>query len=284
DGFGYVKFDYNETLGLGVDGAESPGEGLRQVILATNELYAGLAKVLPNTVIELCASGGHRLEPSLMRHGHMGSFSDAHETPELPLIAAGLHRLVPVRQLQVWAVLRVEADERRLLYVLAAGFLGRMCLSGDLPALSEEQWSLAKRALELYAKAAPVLRDGRTHWFGPAVKAWRHPEGWQLIVRVAADEQTALVVGHAFGGVLPEVAECELPGGPWVVEEMLAETATAAGATTGGSASPLPGAGAGANGAATLTETAAFTLVGGRRLVWGVPGAFSAAVVLLRRA
>jgi len=279
NGFGYVKFDYNETLGLGVDGAESPGEGLRQVILATNELYAGLAKALPNTVIELCASGGHRLEPSLMRHGHMGSFSDAHETPELPIIAAGLHRLVPVRQLQVWAVLRAEADERRLLYVLAAGFLGRMCLSGDLPALSEEQWSLAKRALELYAKAAPVLRDGRTHWFGPLAMAWRHPEGWQLIVRVAADGQTALVVAHAFGGVLPEVAECELPGGPWVVDETLAETTVP---TVAEPASPIPGCGGG--GTAVMTETVAFTLVEGRRLVWGVPGAFSAAVALLRRA
>ena len=31
-GFGYIKVDYNETIGIGVDGAESLGEGLRQHI------------------------------------------------------------------------------------------------------------------------------------------------------------------------------------------------------------------------------------------------------------
>ena len=30
NGFGYLKVDYNDTIGFGVDGAESPGEGLRQ--------------------------------------------------------------------------------------------------------------------------------------------------------------------------------------------------------------------------------------------------------------
>ena len=29
-GFEYMKMDYNETIGLGCDGAESLGEGLRQ--------------------------------------------------------------------------------------------------------------------------------------------------------------------------------------------------------------------------------------------------------------
>ena len=28
--FGYIKVDYNENIGIGVDGAESLGEGLRQ--------------------------------------------------------------------------------------------------------------------------------------------------------------------------------------------------------------------------------------------------------------
>jgi len=36
----------------------------------------------------------------------MGSFSDAHETREIPIIAANLQRLILPRQSQVWAVLR----------------------------------------------------------------------------------------------------------------------------------------------------------------------------------
>ncbi|MBC8010600.1 MAG: alpha-galactosidase, partial [Burkholderiales bacterium] len=202
-GFGYVKFDYNETLGLGVDGAQSPGEGLRQVMRATGELYAEVRSTLPNMVVELCASGGHRLEPSLLAEAHMGSFSDAHETPELPIIAAGLHRLVPVRQLQVWVVLRPTASLRRLRYALAAGFLGRMCLSGDVCGLDAAQWAETRTALDLYAEVAPVLRDGTTRRFGPPAHAWRHPTGWQVVVRTARAKDRVLVVAHAFGDDVP---------------------------------------------------------------------------------
>jgi alpha-galactosidase len=252
DGFGYVKFDYNETLGIGADGAESQGEGLRQVILATEQLYAGLAESFPGGVVELCSSGGHRLESSLLSHAHMGSFSDAHETPELPIIAAALHRLIPVRQSQIWAVLRPEADERRLIYVLAAGFLGRLCLSGDVAALSQEQWNLTRRALDLYTEITSILRDGRTYFFGPQIKVWRHPEGWQVIVRVASDRKSALVVAHAFGGELPSTVTIPLPRGPWREDK-------------------------------TLTEPGNDLRVSEERLNWQIPGAFSAAVALLRR-
>jgi alpha-galactosidase len=216
DGFSYVKFDYNETLGIGVDGAESVGEGLRRVIVETEATYARIAETNPGLVVELCASGGHRLEPSLLQHAHMGSFSDAHETPELPIIAAGLHRLVPVRQLQIWAVLRPSATAQRLRYTLAAGFLGRLCLSGDVCGLDERQWAVVGAALELYGRAAPVLRDGVSRRFGPAVPVWRHPRGWQAVVRAARDGRTALVVAHVFGGATPAVIEVALPSaGEW---------------------------------------------------------------------
>jgi alpha-galactosidase len=49
-------------------------------------------------VIENCASGGHRLEPSFMGLTSMASFSDAHETRDIPVIAANLHRLIQPRQ------------------------------------------------------------------------------------------------------------------------------------------------------------------------------------------
>lgn len=254
NGFGYVKFDYNETLGIGVDGAESPGEGLRQVVLATQQLYAGLTDSFPDGIIEVCSSGGHRLEPSLLQHVHMGSFSDAHETLELPIIAAALHRLIPVRQSQVWAVLRREADERRLLYVLASGFLGRICLSGDLVELSEMQWNLARRALSLYMQITPILREGRSYLFGPQIKIWRHPEGWQIILRVAADGQSALVVAHAFAGQWPDEVSVVLPHGNWGIKEVLAESGYEP-----------------------------FRISTENRLIWQVTGSFSAAVAVLQR-
>ena len=123
-GFGYMKIDYNETIGIGCDGAESLGEGLRQQVEGYHRMLDILRLRLPYLVIENCASGGHRLEPSIMAKHAMGSFSDAHECLEIPIIAANLHSLILPRQSQIWAVLRKEDDAHRLVYSLAATFLG----------------------------------------------------------------------------------------------------------------------------------------------------------------
>lgn len=277
-GFGYAKLDYNETVGLGVDGAESPGEGLRQVTLATADLYGELRRRMPGLVVELCASGGHRLEPALLGQAHMGSFSDAHETPELPIIAAGLHRLVPVRQLQVWVVLRASASLRRLRYALAGGFLGRMCLSGDICALSAAQWEEARAALELYAEAAPVLREGTTRRFGPPTPVWRHPTGWQVVLRTARDCSSVLAVAHSFGDEVPDELDVELPPGEWRLCGELGGTLSV-GVGGADSESPLPGEIVLAGGVAALKPGRLVS----RRLVWRPEGAFSAAVALLER-
>ncbi|MBO4825218.1 MAG: alpha-galactosidase, partial [Lachnospiraceae bacterium] len=66
NGFGYIKVDYNDTMGIGCDGPEGPGENLRKKVLATQEYFKKMRRELPDLVIENCSSGGHRLEPSFM--------------------------------------------------------------------------------------------------------------------------------------------------------------------------------------------------------------------------
>ena len=124
-GFGYIKVDYNETIGIGVDGAESLGEGLRQHILSVQEFFREMRREIPSLVIEVCSSGGHRLEPSMLGLASMASFSDAHESLEIPIIAANLHRLILPRQSQIWAVLHASDTHQRLAYSLAAGIPGQ---------------------------------------------------------------------------------------------------------------------------------------------------------------
>jgi alpha-galactosidase len=141
----------------------------------------------------------------------MSSFSDAHECVEIPIIAANLHRAILPRQSQIWAVLRKEDDERRLVYSLANTFLGRMCLSGDVFDLSEEQWNIVDESIALYNKVASTIREGSRYRFGPPVKSYRHPEGWQALLRVRADKRQALVVVHTFGGKLPDTIRIENP-------------------------------------------------------------------------
>ncbi len=219
--FGYLKVDYNDNIGLGVDGAESLGEGLRQHLEGTQAFFRRLRAELPDLVIENCSSGGHRLEPSMIGLTAMSSFSDAHECPEIPIIAANLQRLMLPRQSQVWAVLRAAVSERRIVYLLAGGFLGRLCLSGDFPTLKPGQRALVDRAIALYAKAAPVIRTGRSRRYGPDVVAYRRAEGWQAVVRVGASGKQLLVVGHAFANPGVKTIRVPLPPGRWRVANEL---------------------------------------------------------------
>ena len=217
-GFGYLKVDYNETAGMGSDDPDSLGEGLRKQTEGTYRFFEKIRARLPELVVENCSSGGHRLEPSMLALTAMSSFSDAHETVEIPIIAANLHHLLLPRQNQIWAVLHAADSDRRLVYSLAATFLGRMCLSGEIAELSEEQWSVVRRAMALYRKAVPILKHGVSRRFATLGVSWRHPRGWQALRRVAKDGKSALVVVHAFEGV-PASVNVTLPEGNWRIAE-----------------------------------------------------------------
>jgi alpha-galactosidase len=217
-GIGYLKVDYNETIGVGVDGAESLGEGLRKHIEGIYKFFDLIRQELPHLVIENCSSGGHRLEPSIMGRCAMASFSDAHEAREIPIIAANLQRLILPRQSQIWAVMH-NTDDRRLVYLLTSTFLGRMCLSGDITDLNDHQWGLINMAERLYQQVAPIIKHGQSHRLGPVVSSYRHPRGWQAVLRVheADDGQQALVVAHSFGADVPPAVEIVLPDGQWQI-------------------------------------------------------------------
>jgi len=212
NGFGYIKVDYNETIGIGVDGAESSGEGLRQHIAGMQRFFARMRAEIPDLVIENCASGGSRLEPSMMGLVSMASFSDVHEGAEIPIVAANLQRLILPRQSQIWAVLHQSDSLQRLAYSLAAGFLGRLCLSGEIERLDAERWALVEEAVRFYDQVSGVIKDGKSRLFQPIGLSWRHPQGAQVIWRTSGDGQAALAVMHSFGEPLPEKIVVDLPG------------------------------------------------------------------------
>lgn len=195
-GFRYMKVDYNETIGIGCDGAESLGEGLRQNMRATIDFFRQIRREIPDIVIENCASGGNRLEPCFMSLSSMASFSDAHECVEIPIIAANMQRAILPRQSQIWCVIRKDDSLKRLSYSISAALLGRMCLSGNVTELTAEQWDAIDRGIAFYKKAVPVIKYGKSHRFGPKIKSERHPEGYQAILRV--NEYCALCVVHTF--------------------------------------------------------------------------------------
>lgn len=212
-GFEYMKMDYNDSIGVGCDGAESLGEGLRQNMEGSLSFICRVKEEVPGIILENCSSGGHKLEPLLMSECSMASFSDAHECEEIPIIAANLHRVILPRQSQIWAVIRRDDSLKRVAYSIANTFLGRMCLSGDVTELSDAQWQLIDRGIAFYKKAAPIIKHGYSMRFGNDVVSYRHPTGWQCLLRLGADAgtQAAMAVFHTFNGTHDAPIEIPLP-------------------------------------------------------------------------
>lgn len=194
--FGYIKVDYNDTMGMGCDGPEGMGENLRQKVLATQSFFKEMKREIPDLVIENCSSGGHRLEPSFMELASMASFSDAHECLSLPIIAANVQRVIKPSQSQIWAVMRAKDSDERLWYSICATFLGRMGLSGDVYDLSDHQWDILDKGMEFYRKVADIIRDGKTTVISCSADSYNEPAGSQLVIRELGNK--ALIVYHRF--------------------------------------------------------------------------------------
>lgn len=230
-GFSYMKMDYNDTIGIGCDGAESLGEGLRENMAASLSFIRKVKKELPSIILENCSSGGHKLEPLMMSECSMASFSDAHECEEIPIIAASLHRVILPRQSQIWAVIHGEDSLKRIAYSVANTFLGRMCLSGDVTKLTAAQWDVIDRGIAFYKKASPIIKDGYSRLYGPKIISYRHPKGWQCLLRTEGGvehekKKRFMAVFHSFYGEHDGVLEVPLPAGcDYQIEEVYSDTA-----------------------------------------------------------
>lgn len=209
-GFEYMKMDYNDTIGIGADGAESLGEKLRQNMEGSVNFVRKVKEQVPGIILENCSSGGHKLEPLMMGICSMASFSDAHETEEIPIVAANLHRAILPRQSQIWAVIRRTDSLKRIGYSIANTFLGRMCLSGDVTELSDEQWDVIDRGISFYREIAPIIKYGYTYRVGAKITSERHPHGWQGVIRVGENGEAYALI-HMFYGELPDTIDIALP-------------------------------------------------------------------------
>jgi alpha-galactosidase len=154
----------------------------------------------------------------------MASSSDAHESQEIPIIAANLHRLILPRQSQIWAVLHASDSPQRLTYSLASGFLGRLCLSGEIDELDENQWALVQEAVRFYNQVTPIIKNGRSRLYQHIGLSWQHPQGAQAVLRTSTDTNQALLVVHSFAKPLPTEIVVDLPQGNWHIADSLLGT------------------------------------------------------------
>lgn len=206
--FDYIKMDYNDTYGIGCDGSVSLGEGLREEREASLNFIRTMKKEIPELIIENCASGGHKTEPLMMSLSSMASFSDAHECENIPVIAAGLHRTILPQQNQIWCVIRENDTLQRLAYSIAAGFLGRICFSGDVTKLRAHQWNKIDEGISFYKEIVPIIKDGYSYLYERRGPSARKLEGYQAVFRTGKTGSYLTV--HVFDNP-PEKIEIILP-------------------------------------------------------------------------
>lgn len=178
--FDYLKVDYNDSIGIGADGGDSEGEGVQIQTSATISIFKKLHREIPNLIIENCSSGGHRLVPPFIENSEVSSFSDAHETRSIPIIAANELNVLPPYKNLIWAVLNPTDSKEQMEYRLISTFLGRICMSGDIRNMSKDQWSIFDRAIEFYKKNTELIANGYTFRTGPKVTSYDHPTGYQI--------------------------------------------------------------------------------------------------------
>lgn len=202
--FDYLKVDYNDNLGIGIDGADSPAQGIQEEVSATLKIFRKLRQAMPQLKIESCSSGGHRLVPAFVENSDFSSFSDAHETKSIPIIAANELNILPTTKNLIWCVVHPQDQIRKLEYHLLASFLGRICLSGDIRHLSAKQWKTIDQGLSFYQQNAALISAGFAFRFGPNILSYRSPVGYQLVgfsdQKEIKDSHKILLIVHQFAG------------------------------------------------------------------------------------
>lgn len=219
-GFGYMKIDYNAAVSPGADAPDGacPAEMLRRQVDGVTAYFSHLREELPDLVIEMCSSGGHRITPYWIDAADMISGTDAHEGVEIPLICAQESRLIPLRSHQVWVTLRPDDSSDRLYYSLAAGMMGRLVLSGNADLMNASQLSILKEGLAFYRRHLPHFIESAVRVPQTAAGSWNEPVGCQLHLRETADR--ALVIFHTFGAA-PQTLHCEIAGAAEIADKFL---------------------------------------------------------------
>lgn len=195
----YIKIDYNENIGMGADGAESPGEGLRLHIERVVEFFKALRNAVPELVMEICSSGGMRHEPLFQTLGSMVSFSDAHENFDGAVVAADLHRVMQPRTMQIWASILSEYTPDEVYFTMVKAMLGRICLSGNILTASEKILSIVRSGVEYYQTIKEIIRDGETVLIDTdEITSLRHPKGLVRLARKSADGDRLLCYAFSY--------------------------------------------------------------------------------------
>lgn len=156
-GADYIKFDYNQDMGVGADNAALTfGEGLESASNAYLSWVEEMTAKFPQVIFENCASGGMRLDYRSLEKFSLVSTSDCTNYLNYPYIVGNLYSAVLPEQAGIWsypvASLKNtdEISNERVIINMVNCMLGRMHLASDLSLLSEKQFALVKEGVACY--------------------------------------------------------------------------------------------------------------------------------------
>lgn len=173
----YIKFDYNQDMGIGTDSiSDSLGEGLEQSTAAFFSWVDEIRNCFPQVLFETCASGGMRMDYETLKHFSIVSTSDQTNYLKYPYIAGNILSAVLPKQAAVWSypvadvpvmISRAEAEkwveenisEGQVVMNMVNAMLGRMHLASDLSLLSPRKFALVCEGISYYKKTAALKKS-----------------------------------------------------------------------------------------------------------------------------
>lgn len=176
-GIRYIKNDYNQTVGIGADGAECMAENLMQNSLAFMEFIYNIQKKYPDLYIESCCSGAMRCDGETLKNFRVQSTSDQEYYENYPSIVQGMGALIPPEKCGIWVYpypvpihWRMDfkdneefaskfADGKVTVYNVVSGLLGCFYMSGRISNADEYNLLLMKEGIELYKRIRPMINE-----------------------------------------------------------------------------------------------------------------------------
>ena len=186
-GIRFIKNDYNQNVGIGIDGAcgEASPEELKRNQAAFMALIDRVCEAFPDLVVENCSSGCMRADHASETHFYMQSVSDQEYYERMPSVVQGLFACMPPERVGIWGYpypvpidLRESfapsaeftarfADGHNTVFNMVQTMLGGIYLSGHIDCADEQNLALMREAIDLYkqnratlAKSYPVYPTG----------------------------------------------------------------------------------------------------------------------------
>ena len=212
-GIRFIKNDYNQNVGIGIDGAcgQASPEELKRNQAAFMVLIDRVHEVFPDLVIENCSSGCMRADHASERHFFMQSVSDQEYYERMPSVVQGLVACMPPERVGVWGYpypVMIEhrevfkpsaeftarfADGHNTVFNMAQTMLGCIYLSGHIDCADADNLALMQEAIDLYkqnrdilAKSYPVYPTGLTRMADEGILSlgMQEPKSGTLLVAV----------------------------------------------------------------------------------------------------